>query len=160
MLLNTDHKSPNFDNRPKDTVIDTIIIHAMGYKRDHALETLCDPHPKNHGPVSAHYLIDHDGTVYALVDEDKRAWHAGVSTWEDRQNLNYCSIGIELLSHDYDFNAPFDERQINALMDLINGIKSRHPINDGLILGHDQIAPGRKTDPGPYFPWDKVRAIA
>lgn len=160
MLLNTDYKSPNFDDRPEGANIDTIIIHAMGYKRDHALETLCHPNPENHGPVSAHYLIDHDGTIYALVDEDKRAWHAGLSAWKDRENLNYCSIGIELLNHDYDFDAPFDERQIEALINLINDIKTRHPIKDELILGHDQIAPGRKTDPGPHFPWEKLRKTA
>lgn len=154
--------SPNFDDRPDNVVIDMIIIHAIGYDLKRALDTLTNPNPTEHGAVSAHYLIDHDGTIYAIVPEEKRAWHAGISSWdvdeEKRENVNYCSIGIELLNQCEDFSADFDNRQIQALKTLIADIKTRHPICDDLILGHDQIAPVRKNDPGPKFPWSRFRS--
>ncbi len=153
--------SPNFDDRPDGVMIDMIIIHAIGYNLARALDTLTNPNPTDHSAVSAHYLIDHDGTIYAIVSEEKRAWHAGVSSWDvdgkTRENVNYCSIGIELMNKQEDFLSAFDERQINALKHLIKDIKTRHPIRDDLILGHDQIAPIRKTDPGPRFPWQEFR---
>ncbi len=154
--------SPNFDNRPEGQVVDMIIIHAIALPLGEALAVLKRPCPEGKYEVSAHYLIDHDGTIYCLVNEDKRAFHAGVSEWDGRKNLNYCSIGIELLNKDLEegenFNAPFEDKQIKALEKLIADIKTRHPIKDEYILGHDEIAPARKKDPGPHFPWKKFRA--
>lgn len=148
--------SPHYNDRPADCPIDMIIIHAMGYPLDKSLKILSGD-MSDYGQVSSHYLIDHDGTVYQFVDEDKRAWHAGISNWNDREGLNDYSIGIELLNKDENFNAPFEEKQIETLLTLIKTIQGRHPIRDDYILGHDQIAPDRKTDPGPFFPWERIR---
>lgn len=159
-----DSPSPNFDDRPEGQVVDMVIIHAMALPLDKALEILQKPCPEGKYEVSAHYLIDHDGTIYRLVNEDKRAFHAGISEWGGRKNLNYCSIGIELLNKDVNggeaFNRPFEEKQIEALHALLDDIKTRHPIRNEYILGHDQIAPTRKNDPGPHFPWHKFRKNA
>lgn len=161
VIFNKNHRSPNFDERPEGQKPDMIIIHAMAMEKDAALKLLCNPSPVDHGPVSSHYLIDHEGLIFELVSPEKRAWHAGVSHWDGRENLNAYSIGIELLNHDLEggeiFNKPFSNKQLTALIALIEHLKTLFPIRNDYILGHSDIAPERKNDPGPHFPWPRIR---
>ncbi|PCH98884.1 MAG: hypothetical protein COB76_06660 [Alphaproteobacteria bacterium] len=146
--------SPNFNGRPKDVEICSIIVHYTGMKTaKDALERLCDPKAQ----VSAHYTIDEDGTVYNHVSPDKRAWHAGVSEFDGREGFNDFSIGIELVNpgHDHGYRA-FPDVQIDALIDLMKKIYGQFPIKPELVLGHVDIAPNRKQDPGALFPWDRL----
>jgi N-acetylmuramoyl-L-alanine amidase len=118
---------------------------------EEALNKLRDPQSK----VSAHYLISKDGLIYNLVAEEKRAWHAGISCWKDRVNLNHPSIGIELDNpgHTNGYE-PFPPVQMNALIDLIKDIRTRWTIPNYYILGHSDIAIERKADPGELFDWN------
>lgn len=135
--------SPNFDERRPSFVI---IHHTGDDTVEQALRTLTDPQRK----VSAHYLIGRDGTIYQLVDERARAWHAGQSLWGGASDLNSASLGIEL---DNNGQEPFPERQIASLLALLGDIKERHHIPKENFLGHADIAPTRKVDPSHYFPW-------
>src|SRR6185312_2759816 len=147
-----DRPSPNHDAR--DAAIDMLVLHYTGMQSAQAaLERLCDPAAM----VSAHYTIDETGTVYAHVPEARRAWHAGVSFWAGRRNLNACSIGIELVNpgHEFGYRA-FSDAQIAALIELATGIVSRHAIVAARVLGHSDIAPARKEDPGELFPWARL----
>lgn len=111
------------------------------------------PHPSK-GRVSAHYMIDIDGTTTQYVDEDRRAWHAGLSEWEGLPDLNTHSIGIELVNGGPAFGyTDFPVAQIDALIALSHGILSRHKIPAHHVIGHSDVAPGRKIDPGEKFPW-------
>ena len=114
-----------------------------------ALRTLTDPARQ----VSAHYLIGRDGTLYQLVDEERRAWHAGASWWGGNTDLNSASIGIEL---DNTGAEPYPEAQIVRLLELLKGLKERYRIPTGNFLGHGDVAPGRKVDPSRYFPWQRL----
>jgi len=146
--------SPNFNIRPEGAVIDTVILHYTGMETAAAaLERLTDTAAE----VSAHYLIDEDGRVVQMVAEEHRAWHAGISAWQGRENLNHTSIGIELVNpgHEFGYRA-FPEDQIAALLDLLAGIRERHKIPVSRYLGHSDIAPDRKTDPGELFPWARL----
>lgn len=123
-----------------------------------AIERLCDPAAK----VSAHYVIEEDGQIFQLIDEHNRAWHAGVSEWQGERNINSASIGIEIINGGHDFPnkdgslPPFPDAQINALIPLCKDIMSRHgPLT---VLGHSDIAPARKIDPGEHFPWSGLAA--
>lgn len=149
-------ESPNFDDRPFQTQVDTIIVHYTGMNSmEEAMERLCDSSPSNGlGRVSAHYLIDEDGRTFALVDERDRAWHAGTSYWRGRTNINDFSIGIELVNpgHDHGYK-PFPRIQLDALVELCKSICKRNPIKQDHILAHSDIAPGRKIDPGEKFNW-------
>jgi len=147
----TDVSSPNFDDRPDGTPIDMLVLHYTGMETAAAaLARLSDPAAE----VSAHYLIDEDGTVLALVPEDKRAWHAGVSSWRGQTGINARAIGIELVNPGHEFGyRDFPARQIDALADLCRGIVARHPIPPRNVVGHSDVAPRRKTDPGERFPW-------
>jgi N-acetylmuramoyl-L-alanine amidase len=120
-----------------------------------ALTRLCD----RTSEVSAHYLVDETGTTYALVDEAQRAWHAGVAFWRGVRDLNSASIGIELVNpgHDFGYRA-FPEAQITALSALLDDIIARHGLTAAALLGHSDIAPGRKIDPGELFPWEVLAA--
>jgi N-acetylmuramoyl-L-alanine amidase len=120
-----------------------------------ALARLCDPVAK----VSAHYLIDEDGSVVALVPEAARAWHAGVSAWQGRQRLNDCSIGIELVNpgHEWGYRA-FPEPQYVACIALCQALLARWPITPARVLAHSDIAPDRKEDPGELFDWPRLAA--
>jgi N-acetylmuramoyl-L-alanine amidase len=146
--------SPNHDARPDGAAIDMLVLHYTGMMsaRD-ALERLCDPAAK----VSSHYTIDEDGTVYAHVPEARRAWHAGLSFWAGETNVNARSIGIELVNpgHEYGYRA-FPETQIASLITLCHGILLRHPIPSARVLGHSDVAPARKEDPGELFPWAQL----
>ena len=118
-----------------------------------ALDRLCDPTAK----VSAHYVIDEDGEIYQLVEEINRAWHAGVSSWRGISDVNGCSIGIELVNPGHEFGyRPFPEQQMKSLEQLSLKILDRHPISPTDIVGHSDVAPDRKMDPGELFNWRRL----
>lgn len=146
--------SPNWDERPDGNMIDTVVLHYTGMKTGaEALARLCDPAAK----VSAHYMIEEDGRLYQLVPEDKRAWHAGVSSWQGRDNINHTSIGIELVNPGHEFGyRHFPTAQIDRLLDLLGDITARHEIAPSRFIGHSDIAPDRKSDPGERFPWQRL----
>ena len=148
--------SPNHDERRAGAGIRYLILHYTGMATgQEALDRLRDPEAK----VSAHYLVEENGTIHQLVDEDKRAWHAGVSSWEGESDINSLSIGIELVNpgHDYpgykgDYR-PFPEAQMTSLLELSREIVDRHDIKPWHVLGHSDVAPARKIDPGELFDW-------
>lgn len=141
--------SPNHDARDAD--VDMLVLHYTGMKTaDEALARLTDPAAK----VSAHYTIGRDGRVYRHVPEDRRAWHAGVSYWAGARNINSRSIGIELVNPGHEFGyIPFTDEQIAALIDIAQEIIARHAIPPARVVGHSDVAPARKEDPGELFPW-------
>ena len=143
--------SPNFGPRRPGGPIDLLVLHYTGMTSAAlALERLCDPQAE----VSAHYLIDEDGAVHALVAEEMRAWHAGQGWWRGETDVNSRSIGIELVNPGHDFGyRPFPAAQIAALIALAGEILARHPIPPRNVLGHSDLAPRRKRDPGELFPW-------
>ena len=149
-----DAPSPNFDQRPAGRAPDMLILHYTGMPTaDEALARMRDPAAK----VSAHYMIDEAGAVSRLVDEAARAWHAGVAYWRGETDINGRSIGIELVNpgHEWGYRA-FPDAQIEALIALIEDIRARHAIPDRRVLGHSDVAPGRKRDPGELFPWCRL----
>ena len=146
--------SPNYNDRPDGMPINSIIIHYTGMETaQDALGRLCDPQSE----VSAHYTIDMDGTIYNHVDPQNRAWHAGFSQLGDLTNFNDFSIGIELVNkgHEFGYHA-FPDAQIDALVELMNDLFQKYPIDPELVLGHSDIAPNRKQDPGELFPWERL----
>jgi len=128
-----------------------LVLHYTGMTSgEAAMARLCDPAAK----VSAHYTIGEDGTVYAMVPESRRAWHAGLSCWAGARDINSRSIGIELVNPGHEFGyRPFPAAQIDALIALGDAILARHPIAPWRVLGHSDVAPARKDDPGELFPW-------
>ena len=107
--------------------------------------------------VSCHYCVDEDGTVYRLVEEERRAWHAGKSYWRGVRDVNSASIGIEIVNPGHEFGyRDFPDEQIAALIPLVADIKDRHGIGRGNVVAHSDIAPARKEDPGELFPWDAL----
>lgn len=107
--------------------------------------------------VSAHYVVHEAGRIDQLVAEHARAWHAGLSCWQQRRNLNACSIGIEIVNGGHDFGLPaFPDVQIDAVIALVRDIVTRHNIPAARVLGHSDIAPSRKPDPGEHFPWHRL----
>ena len=147
--------SPNFDAR--GLPVSMIVLHYTGMAdADGALARLTDAAAK----VSAHYLIDETGLIYALVDEAARAWHAGRSHWRGIDDINSASIGIELVNpgHEWGYR-PFPEAQMQALLPLMAGIVGRHGITRGNIVGHSDVAPSRKVDPGELFDWERLAAV-
>jgi N-acetylmuramoyl-L-alanine amidase len=146
--------SPNFDARPAGIAIDMVILHYTGMADvEAALTRLCDPTAQ----VSAHYLIDEDGAVTRLVADAQRAWHAGAASWRRATNINARSIGIELANpgHDLGYRL-FPEAQMAALEALLLEIVARHRIPPERILGHADVAPMRKRDPGEKFDWARL----
>jgi N-acetylmuramoyl-L-alanine amidase len=145
-----DALSPNHDARGA-VPVDMLVLHYTGMETgDGALARMCDPAAK----VSAHYMIEEDGRVFRLVPEDRRAWHAGVSCWRGHRDINARSIGIELVNPGHEFGyRDFPAAQIEALARLARGILGRHPIPPRNVVGHSDVAPVRKTDPGERFPW-------
>ena len=146
--------SPNFDNRVSPP--DMIVLHYTGMRTgDEALARMTDAEAK----VSAHYMIEEDGRLYSLVSEERRAWHAGVSFWKGATDINAASIGIELVNpgHEFGYRA-FPDAQIEALIELMDDIRSRWTVPESRILGHSDVAPARKTDPGELFPWKRLAA--
>lgn len=149
-----DRPSPNHGPRPGDGTIDMLILHYTGMPTAaEALDRLCAPGSR----VSAHYVIGEDGTVWRLVPEERRAWHAGVASWGPRRDINGASIGIELVNpgHDWGYR-PFPDTQMAALETLAKAILARHPIPAHLVLGHSDVAPDRKRDPGELFDWRRL----
>jgi N-acetylmuramoyl-L-alanine amidase len=144
--------SPNFDDRK--TPVSMIVLHYTGMPdAAGALDRLTSPESK----VSAHYLVDEDGTIFKLVDESKRAWHAGKSRWRDVTDVNSASVGIEIVNPGHEFGyRPFPDEQIASLIPLVSAIKERHAIGRGDIVGHSDVAPARKEDPGELFPWEAL----
>ena len=128
-----------------------VVVHYTGMQSaKSALNRLCDPASQ----VSAHYLIEENGDIYQLVPNEKRAWHAGVSYWMGQHNLNDCSIGIELVNpgHDYGYR-PFEKKQMQAALELMRYLIEKYQIPARRIVGHSDIAPTRKIDPGELFDW-------
>lgn len=158
--------SPNFDVRPDGTAIDLLVIHNIslppgqfggpfiadlfGNRLD------CDAHPYfdqlRAMRVSAHFLIQRDGMVMQFVSANDRAWHAGVSSFRGQERCNDFSIGIELEGSDFE---AFEPAQYDALAALTLALQERYPLAN--VAGHEHIAPGRKTDPGPFFDWTRFR---
>lgn len=149
--------SPNQDDRPLGSVIDALVLHYTGMQTaEAAIARLCDPAAK----VSSHYVVEEDGTVWRLVEEQRRAFHAGVSHWRGRAGLNATSIGIEIVSpgHDWGYR-DFPALQMAAVCDLCLEILGRHPaIAPWGVVGHSDIAPDRKQDPGERFDWQGLAA--
>ncbi|MEL6857273.1 MAG: N-acetylmuramoyl-L-alanine amidase [Pseudomonadota bacterium] len=148
------HPSPNFNDRKYP--IDMLVLHYTGMETGQAaLDRMCDPAAE----VSAHYMVWEDGRIAQLVGEDKRAWHAGVSSWQGDEDLNSRSIGIEIVNggHDWPLSGgalpPYPEVQIEAVIKLCQGILARWDIPQSRIVGHSDVAPARKDDPGEHFPW-------
>lgn len=143
------------DERPPGVVVDAVVIHYTDLPLAESLEILRSP---DH-PASTHYVITRDGALFQLVPESKRAWHAGVSHLAGRDRVNDFSIGIDLV-FEPGIDAGYTERQYEVLLKLLDGIRTRHPIDPALVTGHEDVAlpPGRKQDPGPLFDWPRVRA--
>ncbi len=144
--------SPNFNRRK--TPVDMLVLHYTGMKTaQEALDRLRDPEAK----VSAHYVVDENGEVYSLVDETKRAWHAGVSFWNGESDINSRSIGIEIVNPGHELGyVPFPDEQIHSVINLSKEIIKHNVIPYKNIVGHSDIAPSRKRDPGELFPWKKL----
>ena len=147
-----DYPSPNFNDRPSGVTPSHIVLHFTGgASAQSALDKLTDGTNKN--PVSSHYMIDEEGRIYRLVDEEKRAWHAGLGTWNGDSDMNSTSIGIELSNRDRN---PYTAAQLLALTTLCHDIQRRHKIPPQNVIGHSDLAPDRKDDPGYHFPWREV----
>lgn len=148
-------RSPNFNER-KDlggrAFPNMIILHYTGMRDAKvALDRLCDPASE----VSAHYVVEENGDVHQLVDEDKRAWHAGKSYWGGLTDINSASLGIEIVNTGHEFGyKEFSGKQINALRKLLKTLVVKYAIDADKILAHSDIAPERKIDPGEKFPWE------
>jgi N-acetylmuramoyl-L-alanine amidase len=148
--------SPNTDPRPEGTVIDTLILHYTGMQSGAAaIARLRDPA----AVVSAHYVVEEDGTIFRLVPEALKARHAGVSHWRGQSALNANSIGIEIVNpgHEWGYRH-FPAMQMAALADLCVEILARHPIPARNVVGHSDVAPDRKQDPGELFDWEGLAA--
>jgi len=153
-LLIEQHPSPNHGPRAPGRPIDILLLHYTGMALpERALGWLCEPASK----VSSHYLVFEDGRIAQLVDEARRAWHAGKSAWAGETDINSRSIGIEIVNpgHQFGYRA-FPEPQIDALTVLCRAILSRHPIPPERVLAHSDVAPDRKEDPGELFPWQRL----
>ncbi|MBC7197757.1 MAG: N-acetylmuramoyl-L-alanine amidase [Pseudomonas balearica] len=162
LLLAGCASGPEIDTRysavAQDSRAQFIVLHYTSTDFEHSLELL------SRGEVSSHYLIDRaPAKIYRLVDENRRAWHAGESEWQGRTWLNSSSIGIELVNPGYEQAAdgrrlwyPYPEPQIDALILLLKDIMQRHGLKPGAIIGHSDIAAQRKVDPGPLFPWKRL----
>ncbi|MCT8164410.1 N-acetylmuramoyl-L-alanine amidase [Pseudomonas putida] len=152
LRIDRNHPSANQDDR-----IQFVVLHYTNASLERSLALL------THGEVSSHYLIgDGPGTIYQLVDENRRAWHAGESQWQGRTWLNSSSIGIEIVNPGFDDTPngrvwyPYSEAQIQSLIALLKDIVKRNHIEPRHIIGHSDIAPLRKLDPGPMFPWKRL----
>ncbi len=151
-LVHRQVPSPNFNAR--ELPVTMIVLHYTGMQSaDEALGRLCSAE----AGVSAHYLIDEGGLVTQMVPEENRAWHAGKSYWRGITDVNSASVGIELVNPGHEFGyRDFPEAQIEALLPLLSDIKKRHGVSRSNVVGHSDIAPARKTDPGELFPWERL----
>lgn len=147
--------SPNFDERKLP--ISMLVLHYTGMPdAASAIGWLANPKSK----VSAHYVVTEEGEIVRMVAEDKRAWHAGKSWWRGTSDVNSASIGIEIVNpgHEWGYR-PFPDAQMGALIPLIHDLMTRHGITRGNVVGHSDVAPGRKNDPGELFPWGKLARL-
>jgi N-acetylmuramoyl-L-alanine amidase len=147
--------SPNFDDRALPVTM--LVLHYTGMPdAASAIQWLANPQSR----VSAHYVVMEDGQIVHMVDEAKRAWHAGRSHWRGIDDVNSASIGIEVVNpgHEWGYR-PFPEAQIDALIPLVHDIVERHHISRGNVVGHSDVAPARKQDPGEYFPWARLARL-
>jgi N-acetylmuramoyl-L-alanine amidase len=150
-----DAPSPNFDEREQP--VSMLVLHYTGMPdAAGAIARLRDPEAK----VSAHYVVAEDGQILRLVAEEKRAWHAGRSFWRGVRDINSASIGIEIVNpgHEYGYR-PFPEEQMDALVPLVADILRRHKIRPAYVVGHSDIAPARKQDPGELFDWARLARL-
>jgi N-acetylmuramoyl-L-alanine amidase len=148
-LIHREAPSPNWDER--SLPVSMIVLHYTGMPTaDEAMARMCDPDAK----VSAHYMIDEDGTVTSLVPEEKRAWHAGAAFWRGITDVNSASIGIELVNpgHEWGYRG-FPEAQMDALLPLLAALVEEYGIDPANVVGHSDVAPARKEDPGELFDW-------
>lgn len=156
MALIQERPSPNHDARPGERDPDLIVLHYTGMRSaEEAIERLCDPVAR----VSAHYCIEEDGTLWRLVPERRRAWHAGLSSWQGQSGVNDRSLGIELVNpgHEWGYRA-FPEAQMAVLLELLAVLRVRWRIPRHGIVGHSDVAPLRKEDPGELFDWARLAA--
>lgn len=149
-LVHHERPSPNWNERRLP--VSMVVLHYTGMpSAAEALDRLCDAE----AGVSAHYLIDEDGQVTRLVAEDHRAWHAGRSSWRGITDVNSASVGIELVNPGHEFGyRPFPDAQMQALVPLLASIMRRHDIPRANVVGHAEVAPARRDDPGELFDWD------
>ncbi len=145
--------SPNHGDR-RGRPIDALILHYTGMATgEAALARLCDPAAE----VSCHYLVWEDGRIDQLVSEPERAWHAGRSFWQGELDMNAVSIGVEIVNAGHEGGCPaYPDAQVDAIIMLCRDLRARHCIAQRRILGHSDIAPGRKEDPGEHFPWARL----
>jgi N-acetylmuramoyl-L-alanine amidase len=149
-----DRSSPNHDARPEPARIDMLVLHYTGMKTAAAaLERLCDPDAR----VSAHYFIEENGRIWRLVPENRQAFHAGVSCWEGESDLNAVSLGIEIVNpgHEWGYRR-FPEAQMSSVERLCQDLIGRYSIPPHRVVGHSDIAPERKSDPGELFDWARL----
>ncbi len=175
LLSIIDRPSPNYDTRAR--AIDLVVLHYTGMQNaEIALARLTDPAPaagKYPGPwqapdidpttmlgrASAHYVVDEAGLIYRLVAEEHRAWHAGISNWEGEGDVNSRSIGVEIVNGGHDFGLPeFPDVQVEAVIVLLRDILVRWNMKPSRVVGHSEVAPERKLDPGEKFPWTRLMA--
>lgn len=152
LKIDKNHSSQAQDNR-----VQYIVVHYTAANLMRSLYLLTKTN------VSSHYLISRDGTIYQLVNDDKRAWHAGISEWQGKNSLNNSSIGIELVNLGYKETPQktkvwynYTDAQIKSLKRLLKELQARYDIPSKNILGHSDVAPQRKSDPGPLFPWREL----
>jgi N-acetylmuramoyl-L-alanine amidase len=152
MIDCVEYPSPNFNERALP--VSMLVLHYTGMiDAESAIERLVDPQSE----VSAHYVVCEDGKILSLVDEDNRAWHAGRSYWRGITDVNSASIGIEIVNPGHEFGyRPFPEAQMSVLIPLIAGIVGRHRIERANVVGHSDVAPARKQDPGELFDWGRL----
>jgi N-acetylmuramoyl-L-alanine amidase len=150
------HPSPNHSPRRDVAKPWIIVLHYTGMESaEAARDWLCNPQ----SAVSSHYLVDEQGAITQMVDENLRAWHAGVSSWKGQSDINSISIGIEIHNPGHDLGyRDYPDVQIDAVTALCRDIVSRHPILPQDVLAHSDVAPMRKIDPGEKFPWAKLHA--
>ncbi len=156
MFSKPKYKSPNFNDRACGPIPSMIILHYTGMKTaKDALAQLCD----DESGVSAHYVIEENGKTHKLVDDDKRAWHAGVSFWNGEADINSTSVGIEIVNPGHEFGyQEFTKKQTEAVIDLCKSLIFKYEIPAHRILGHSDVAITRKVDPGHLFPWADLAA--
>ena len=154
-LVHREVASPNWNERLAP--VSMVVLHYTGMESAQAaLDRLTDPAAE----VSAHYMIDEDGTVTRLVDESKRAWHAGKAYWRGITDVNSASIGIELVNPGHEFGyRPFTDEQMSSLCPLLASIMRRHHIDPHDVVGHSDVAPRRKQDPGELFDWELLSSL-
>jgi N-acetylmuramoyl-L-alanine amidase len=148
------HASPNHGERAAGKPIDMLILHYTGMaSEERAFRWLCDPE----SAVSSHYFVGEGGRIVRMVEEDRRAWHAGKSAWAGETDINSRSIGIEIANPGHEFGYRlFPDAQIDAVIALCRDILARHAIPARRVLAHSDVAPDRKQDPGELFPWKQL----